>query len=129
VNRSEVSGSGDARRSPPLDLVALVAWLAPLPVPNGSDLGPCWASSKVGYRTSDGYASAKVSARAPSIRAHRALWQALHGPLPPGLVLHHREDEGCLGRWCIRPGHLQPLTRSAHAVLHHRLRAAARAAA
>jgi len=137
VNRPTVAGTGScAHGTPagdagPLDLVALVRWLAPTPVPNdnGLGLGPCWASARTGYRTSDGYASVKVSARAPSLRAHRLLWTMLHGPLAPGLVLHHRcatAEDG--HRWCLRPSHLQPLTRSAHAALHHRLRAAAKAA-
>jgi hypothetical protein len=68
--------------------------------------GPCWllrANHAGGYaQTHDGRL------------AHRAVWEALHGPLSPALVLHHL----CGNKACVNPAHLEPLTNAEHARLH-----------
>jgi len=53
------------------------------------------------------------------IRAHRAVYELLVGPIPEGLELDHtchNQDESCAGgptcphRRCVNPGHLTPKT-------------------
>jgi hypothetical protein len=41
---------------------------------------------------------------------HRIIWEFLCGPVPPKLVLDHREDWGCATKACGWPGHLLPVT-------------------
>ena len=58
--------------------------------------------------------------------AYRVAWEAAHGPLPEGAVLHHR----CGNAWCVNVEHLEPLTAAEHAAEHlserNRLRAESR---
>lgn len=42
------------------------------------------------------------------VRAHRWAWEALVGPIPPGLVLDHL----CRNPSCVNPDHLEPVTRA-----------------
>jgi hypothetical protein len=58
----------------------------------------CWLW--IGTIDNDGYG--KVGGRG----AHRVIWEALVGPVPPGMVLDHREDWGCTSRACCNPAHL-----------------------
>ena len=46
--------------------------------------------------------------------AYRVLWEEAHGPLDPGVLLHHT----CENAWCINIDHLAPLTRAEHALEH-----------
>jgi hypothetical protein len=68
----------------------------------------CWLVG--GYHDRDGYARIRGQS------AHRVIWQILEGPIPPGLVLDHREDQGCTlnggmpDKACAFPGHLRPVT-------------------
>jgi hypothetical protein len=39
-------------------------------------------------------------------RAHRAMYESLRGPVPPGLVLDHL----CRLRCCVNPWHMEPVT-------------------
>ncbi len=39
-------------------------------------------------------------------RAHRNIWQKLHGPIPKGLQIDHR----CQNKGCVNPSHLRLLT-------------------
>lgn len=39
-------------------------------------------------------------------KAHRYVYELLRGPIPAGMVLHHR----CENRRCVNPAHLEPLT-------------------
>jgi HNH endonuclease len=48
-----------------------------------------------GYKDKDGYAL--VSRKGRRMRAHRAVWERLHGPIPPGMFVCHRCDNpGCV---------------------------------
>lgn len=42
------------------------------------------------------------------VRAHRFLWETTNGIIPDGLVLDHL----CRNRACVRPEHLEPVTRA-----------------
>lgn len=50
--------------------------------------------------------------------AHRAIWERLHGPLPPGAHIHHE----CGNRRCANPEHLRVVTPQEHSRLHSRPR-------
>jgi len=73
----------------------------------------------------DGYAIFKAmrpDGTWASVRAHRWLYEQVHGPLPKGLQLDHvchSRSAGCRGgachhRRCVRPSHLEPVTRAEH---------------
>ena len=44
------------------------------------------------------------------VRAHVFSWEQVHGPVPPGKILHHR----CRNERCVRPTHLRPVTYREH---------------
>ena len=46
--------------------------------------------------------------------AHRAAWEEVHGPIPPGLQIHHV----CGNRVCVNVQHLELRTCSEHPRLH-----------
>ena len=52
--------------------------------------------SGYGYLTVDGV----------RVRAHRAMYELMVGPIPEGLVIDHL----CRNRACVNPGHLEPVT-------------------
>lgn len=67
----------------------------------------------------EGYGVATVGRKTK--RAHRLVYEELVGPIPKGLVIDHlchAEDSSCPGgssclhRRCVRPAHLEPVTRS-----------------
>jgi hypothetical protein len=59
----------------------------------------CWIWTGPRYR-SGGYG--RLLLRGKQARAHRVVWELLHGPIPDGLwVLHH-----CDNPPCVRPDHL-----------------------
>lgn len=45
---------------------------------------------------------------------YRLRWEAIHGPLPDGHLLHHL----CDNPWCINVEHLEAMTHAEHAALH-----------
>ncbi len=45
-------------------------------------------------------------------RAHRVVYEAVKGPIPPGLELDHL----CRNRVCVNPAHLEPVTRRINAL-------------
>ena len=51
-----------------------------------------------------GYGIARVNGR--SVRAHRAVYEALVGPIPNGFVLDHI----CRNKICVNPAHLRVVT-------------------
>jgi hypothetical protein len=71
----------------------------------------CWAWEKPVQR--DGYGRSGGGSKT----AHRAAYEQFVGPIPKGHVLHHL----CGQRDCVRPDHLQPMTRADHLRLHRRI--------
>lgn len=76
---------------------------------------PCWIWT--GPITRMGYGRHG----AESSLAHRVLYEERHGALPKGVLLHHRCDQ----KDCVRPDHLQPMTRASHLRLHRKKRSSA----
>jgi HNH endonuclease len=48
------------------------------------------------------------------VYAYRIAYEAKHGKLEPGQILHHR----CGHDWCVNPDHLMPMTQGEHMRLH-----------
>jgi len=67
--------------------------------------GECWLWLAA---ASTGYGSYPIRWPDGSVDhcAHRVAWRLLRGPIPPGLVLHHK----CGIRHCVRPDHLEPMS-------------------
>lgn len=64
--------------------------------------GPCWLLTS--YVGPQGYALLWADGR--PLAAHRAVWEALVGPIPDG----HQLDHLCRVRHCVNPDHLEPVT-------------------
>lgn len=63
----------------------------------------CWLW--VATRTPDGYGRFWVK---KLVAAHRWAYEHLRSPIPEGMELDHL----CRVRWCVNPGHLEPVTRA-----------------
>lgn len=63
---------------------------------------PCWLFT--GKLRKDGYARATTKGRTQYV--HVAAYEAIIGPVPPGLELDHL----CRVRHCYNPWHLEPVT-------------------
>lgn len=70
----------------------------------------CW--EWVGATLLPGYGCLKV--RGKTLRAHRFAFEVEHGPVAPGVDIHHR----CHNRLCVNPDHLEALDHSAHTRKH-----------
>lgn len=66
-----------------------------IPEPNSG----CWLWL---LGASNGYGISNIKI-AKSIRAHRASWMAIHGEIPPGMVVRHKCDNPS----CVNPDHLE----------------------
>lgn len=64
---------------------------------------PCW--SWTGGTQSRCYGSLADGARGTQL-AHRAVWEAVNGPIPPGQTVDHL----CRNKLCGRPDHLELVT-------------------
>ena len=62
----------------------------------------CWEWT--GFRNQEGYGQIGMASRVHL--AHRAVYEALVGPIPDGLQLDHL----CRTRACVNPDHLEPVT-------------------
>lgn len=63
--------------------------------------GPgCWIWT--GSRSTRGYGRVRDPELRRNIQAHRAAWESVNGPIPPGRFVCHR----CDIRACVRPDHL-----------------------
>jgi len=67
------------------------------------DLGPCWiwTGNKV-----DGKGYGQITEVKKTFQVHRVAYEAMVGPIPPGLELDHL----CRVVRCCRPDHLEPVT-------------------
>ncbi len=80
-------------------------------VAEGPPRDGCWL-----WPNKDGRGYGVAWRNGKSIKAHRAIYMALEGPIPAGLHLHHR----CEVKHCVNPSHLMPVEASAHKREHHR---------
>ncbi|MEV0438955.1 HNH endonuclease signature motif containing protein [Streptomyces spectabilis] len=64
--------------------------------------GGCWEWT--GHVKPNGYGQVRINRR--PLHAHRVAYEAVHGPIPEGLVLDHL----CRRRNCVNPDHLEPVT-------------------
>lgn len=85
-------------------------------------LPDCWVEDSdtgchlwLGATSTDGYGHIQWNGRPRPV--HVAFWEQSFGPVPAGLVLHHR----CECKRCVNPAHLEPMTRDAHIALHRSL--------
>jgi hypothetical protein len=62
----------------------------------------CW--EWIGARDSRGYGNVRAAGRVR--KAHRVVYEALHGPIPPGVECDHL----CRAQWCVNPEHLELVT-------------------
>lgn len=64
----------------------------------------------LGARNGKGYGTVGTGSRTDGTRrtvlAHKAVWEAVNGPVPAGMELDHT----CRVRHCVRLEHLQPVT-------------------
>ena len=58
----------------------------------------------LGSANQDGYGNAWINGRL--VRAHRAVYESVRGPIPEGLTLDHL----CGVRDCVNPAHLEPVS-------------------
>lgn len=65
----------------------------------GSLAGDCWGFT--GTRPDGRYGHFSVNGQ--TVKAHRWIYELLHGPIPEGLILRHRCDEPS----CVNPMHLE----------------------
>ena len=87
-----------------MKVTKLEQFLASVP---SRDPGECWVW--IGAFNQDGYGriDARIDARRKNLRAHRVVFEALVGPIPPGLTIDHL----CRNRPCCNPDHLEPVPR------------------
>ncbi|MEU5330906.1 HNH endonuclease signature motif containing protein [Streptomyces parvus] len=62
----------------------------------------CWEWT--GHVKPNGYGQVRINRR--PLHAHRVAYEAMRGPIPPGLVIDHL----CRNRRCVRPEHLEPVS-------------------
>ncbi len=71
---------------------------------------PCW----IWHCARDGLGYGVFSHNGRRVYAHRYYYQAEHGPIPGGRVVHHK----CGEKSCCRPAHLELLTNREHFLAH-----------
>ena len=65
--------------------------------------------------TAKGYGLIKIrSIRSCALPVHRLCYELVNGPVPGDLDVHHQVENGCMGRICCNPSHLQTTTRKEH---------------
>jgi hypothetical protein len=65
--------------------------------------GGCWRWTGATTLSNAGNRYGNVKVGDGTRRAHRYVWELECGPIPPGMVLHHR----CGLKLCVNPGHLE----------------------
>lgn len=79
-------------------------------------VGDCWVWQ--GATLNGRYGKMKVKGK--SYLAHRLAWEHKHGSIAQGLTVDHLVEEGvCTTTLCVRPKHLQLLTRRANNLKQH----------
>lgn len=68
------------------------------------ELGPCWPWQ--GALNGAGYGYVRIGYE--HVEAHRAMYEHVVGPIPAGLEIDHL----CRVVACVRPDHLEPVTRA-----------------
>lgn len=66
--------------------------------------GDCWNWTGSGHGGGRRYGGLTVAGRRRY--AHAVAYETFVGPIPEGLELDHL----CRNRWCVNPGHLEPVT-------------------
>lgn len=66
-----------------------------------------------GSVTNAGYALIRVSPT-KSMSVHRATWEAVNGPIPDGMAIHHK----CHNKLCSEISHLELMDRREHGRMH-----------
>lgn len=81
------------------------------PVPEACpELGPCWiwkGTRKKGY--------GMIRVLGCMVLAYKYAWELVNGSVPDDKELHHK----CEVKSCVRPDHLEPLTRVEHKAVHY----------
>ena len=82
--------------------------MARVTVPEEQNENACWLFG--GTKDKDGYGrlNVRIDGKHTSVRAHKVVWESLHGPLAKHLTLDHLD---CLDKSCCNPDHLEPVTR------------------
>jgi hypothetical protein len=57
-----------------------------------------WKGKRIGSRTSNGYMHSTLRGR--TFLHHRVVWEAAHGPIPPGMVINHLNANRVDNRLC-----------------------------
>lgn len=70
--------------------------------------GDCWIWR--GAVNSRGYGTICIAGRTRLV--HRVSFESLVGPIPNGLTIDHVHERGCTSKRCVRPDHLEPVTRA-----------------
>src|SRR3990167_1013039 len=104
--QSTIPSFGDPRL--PMRFWSKVNPDGPIPV-HRPDLGPCWVWTAGLYR--NGYAQFQAGSRSDGTRkmvyGHRLAYEHLVGSFPPGLQADHL----CRNHPCVRPSHIEAVTR------------------
>jgi hypothetical protein len=83
------------------------------PVPTGhpeyEGLGPCWVYGGGSINNSITFPRSHLAAPGEPKRqlAWRFAWESIHGPIPDGMLLRHKCDNGKFPVQCVNPGHLE----------------------
>lgn len=80
----------------------------------------CWIWTGSINRLGYGKLTVGSAGASTTLSAHRVAFEQIVGPIPPNHEIHHR----CRNRMCVRPEHLQAVTRTEHAAIEAALRKA-----
>jgi len=76
--------------------------------------GECWlwTGATAGSANPYGYFQPGSSAQGPQVYAHRFAYEITYGPIPPGMQVDHVAERGCISQLCVRPEHLEAVTKT-----------------